>query len=296
MSNQTWIVVTESKELTSTLAVIGDTSVAALVVGTKELADLAAATAVARVVWMETANGTPAEAFAKAAAEILAADGATLIAGGSSPAACAILGATAVALGATLLSSVSSIDGTSVVQNGLGGRVIETVSYEGPLVVSVVPAEASVSEGSAPVEQNLATPNAVQLSSTESLASSSGVTDAQRVVSVGRGLKQKDDLALIETLAAAANAEVGCSMPVADDLGWVAKERYVGRSGQHISPQLYLAVGISGAPQHLEGIREAKVVAAINSDPEAHIFGAANYGIVGDLYEVVPALTKALAH
>ncbi len=83
-------------------------------------------------------------------------------------------------------------------------------------------------------------------------------------------------------------------MPVADDLGWVPKDHYVGRSGQHIAPRLYLAVGISGAPQHLEGVRGAKVVAAVNSDPDARIFRSADFGIVGDLYEVVPALIDAL--
>ncbi|NTW38941.1 MAG: electron transfer flavoprotein subunit alpha/FixB family protein [Cellulomonadaceae bacterium] len=122
----------------------------------------------------------------------------------------------------------------------------------------------------------------------------SGVRDAARVVSVGRGVKAKADIALVESLAAALGGEVACSMPVAEDLGWVAKERYVGRSGQHISPRLYLALGISGTPQHMEGVREAKVVAAVNNDPSAPIFATADYGIVGDLYEVVPALMAAL--
>jgi len=81
---------------------------------------------------------------------------------------------------------------------------------------------------------------------------------------------------------------------IADDFGWVAKERYIGRSGQHVSPRLYMAIGISGAPQHLEGVRDAKVVVAVNTDPEARIFQRADYGIVGDLYEVVPALQAAL--
>ena len=88
--------------------------------------------------------------------------------------------------------------------------------------------------------------------------------------------------------------EIGCTMPVADDLGWLPKDRYIGRSGRHIAPGLYLAVGISGAAQHMEGVRDAKVVAAINNDPEARIFRTADYGVVGDLYEVVPALIDAL--
>ena len=113
-------------------------------------------------------------------------------------------------------------------------------------------------------------------------------------MSIGRGVKAKADLAIVEGLAADLGAEIACSMPIVDDFGWVAKERYIGRSGQHIAPRLYLALGISGTPQHLEGIRDAKVVVAVNSDPDAHVFRRADYGIVGDLYEVVPALRSAL--
>jgi len=122
-----------------------------------------------------------------------------------------------------------------------------------------------------------------------------GLAGAASVVSVGRGLRARDDLAMVEQLAQVLGAQIGCSMPVADDLGWVPKDHYVGRSGQQVSPRLYLALGISGAPQHLEGIRGAKVVVAVNSDPQAPIFRRADYGVVGDLYEVVPALIDALA-
>jgi electron transfer flavoprotein alpha subunit len=118
----------------------------------------------------------------------------------------------------------------------------------------------------------------------------SGLDDAERVVSFGRGVKAKDDVALIGSLATALGAELACSMPIADDLGWLDKSRYVGRSGNHIAPNLYLAVGIAGAPQHLEGVRGARVLVAVNNDPDARIFHSADYGIVGDLYEVVPAL------
>jgi electron transfer flavoprotein alpha subunit len=114
------------------------------------------------------------------------------------------------------------------------------------------------------------------------------------VVSVGRGLGSREALSAVEALAAELGAEIGCSMPVADELGWVARERYVGVSGQHISPKLYVALGISGMPQHLFGIRNAQTVVAVNSDPRAPIFNAADYGIVGDLHEVVPALIEAL--
>jgi electron transfer flavoprotein alpha subunit len=121
-----------------------------------------------------------------------------------------------------------------------------------------------------------------------------GLLTAERVVAVGRGLKARADLPLVLRLASSLDAALACSMPIAEDVKWLPKDCYVGRSGQHLSPRLYLAVGISGAPQHLDGVRDAKVVAAVNSDPDAPIFGVADFGIVGDLYEVIPELLAAL--
>jgi electron transfer flavoprotein alpha subunit len=148
----------------------------------------------------------------------------------------------------------------------------------------------------APIERLAADPVDVRLEGSAPVSGAdAGLGTAERVVAVGRGLRAKADLALVEDLATALRAEVACSMPIADDYGWLPKERYIGRSGRHIAPRLYLAVGISGAPQHLEGVREARVVVAVNADPEARIFRRAGYGIVGDLYEVLPALRAALA-
>jgi len=99
---------------------------------------------------------------------------------------------------------------------------------------------------------------------------------------------------MIETFAKAAKAEVACSRPLAEGLNWLGKDRYVGISGQHIAPQLYFAIGISGQLQHMAGVRGAETIVAINSDPEAPVFKDADYGLVGDLYEIVPAITGAL--
>ena len=117
---------------------------------------------------------------------------------------------------------------------------------------------------------------------------------ADRVVGIGRGLKAQGDLAMIEALAAASNAEVGCSRPVAEGLNWLGKDRYIGVSGQHIAPDLYFAIGISGQLQHMVGVRGATTIVAINSDENALVFEDADYCLVGDLYQLVPALTKAL--
>lgn len=119
------------------------------------------------------------------------------------------------------------------------------------------------------------------------------LSSAEIIVSVGRGIKDPENLPLVEDLAKALGAELGASRPVCDN-GWLPLERQVGSSGQTVSPKLYLAVGISGAIQHVVGMKGAKTIVAINQDSSAPIFEMADYGIVGDLFEVVPALTEAI--
>ena len=116
---------------------------------------------------------------------------------------------------------------------------------------------------------------------------------AQLIVSVGRGIKDAENLPLVQDLAAALGAELAASRPICDN-GWLPMERQVGSSGQSVAPRLYLAVGISGAIQHLVGMKGSQCIVAINRDPDAPIFEVADYGIVGDLFEVVPALTEAI--
>lgn len=116
---------------------------------------------------------------------------------------------------------------------------------------------------------------------------------AQRIVSVGRGIKDPANLPLIQELATALDAELAASRPVCD-AGWLPPDRQVGSSGQTVAPKLYLAIGISGAIQHQVGMKGSQCVAAINKDPDAPIFEIADYGIAGDLFEVVPALTEAI--
>ena len=118
--------------------------------------------------------------------------------------------------------------------------------------------------------------------------------DADIIVSVGRGFKSKDDLKLAFELADLLNAQVGCSRPIAADLKWLPEEHWVGLSGKKVRPKIYIAVGISGQPQHIAGINNAKTIIAINKDPNAPIFKYADYGVVADLYELIPKLIEKL--
>ncbi len=119
------------------------------------------------------------------------------------------------------------------------------------------------------------------------------LTAAGIIVSVGRGIKEKDNLPVVEALASALGAEIAASRPICDN-GWLPMERQVGSSGQTVSPKIYFAVGISGAIQHLVGMKGSKTVVAINKDENAPIFETADYGIVGDLFEIVPALVEEI--
>ena len=119
------------------------------------------------------------------------------------------------------------------------------------------------------------------------------LTKADIIVSVGRGIKKQENLKIIEDLAAALDAAIGASRPVIDNQ-WLGRDRQIGSSGQTVAPMLYVACGISGAIQHIVGMKNSRCIVAINKDPNAPIFNVATYGAVGDLFEIVPALTRKL--
>ncbi|EPJ5576473.1 electron transfer flavoprotein subunit alpha [Citrobacter farmeri] len=124
--------------------------------------------------------------------------------------------------------------------------------------------------------------------------SSVDLSKAKRVVGVGRGLAAQDDLNMVRELAAVLGAEVGCSRPIAEGENWMERERYIGVSGVLLKSELYLTLGISGQIQHMVGGNGAKVIVAVNKDKNAPIFNYADYGLVGDIYKVVPALIAQL--
>ena len=139
-------------------------------------------------------------------------------------------------------------------------------------------------------------PSQIRTKPAEPFRGSSQTVDlgsAQLIVSVGRGIKEAENLPMVQELATALGAELAASRPICDN-GWLPMERQVGSSGQTVSPKLYLAVGISGAIQHLVGMKGSRSVIAINKDENAPIFEVADFGVVGDLFEIVPELTKAI--
>ncbi|UIP00719.1 electron transfer flavoprotein subunit alpha/FixB family protein [Halobaculum sp. CBA1158] len=117
------------------------------------------------------------------------------------------------------------------------------------------------------------------------------IAEAEFLVSIGRGIEEEENLELIEELVEATGATLSSSRPIVDN-GWLPKNRQVGQSGKQVTPDVYLAIGISGAVQHVAGMKGAETIIAINTDPNAPIFDIADYGVVGDLFDVVPALTE----
>ena len=308
MSANTWIVVAGDPAigtLIETARALGG-EVTAAVVGPRAVADTIAAGGVDKVVWFGEPGQAPVEAFASAVADAVEASPGTVL-GASRPGDRVLLGAVAARLQAAVLTEASSVsadgDGLVVTRTIFGGIAVETVVVAGPVALVLdggpVPtadaADGAAAGSAAPVTEVAATP--LGMTVVETNASAFDEVDlgaADRVGGIGRGLKAQGDLAMIEALAGASKAEVGCSRPVAEGLNWLGKDRYIGVSGQHIAPDLYFAIGISGQLQHMVGVRGATTIVAINSDHNALVFEDADYCLVGDLYQIVPALTEAL--
>jgi electron transfer flavoprotein alpha subunit len=205
-------------------------------------------------------------------------------------------------LSAPLLTDVIDVkpidDELEAVLNSIGNRAQVTVKVTGRVLLMAPPARFKPSEN--PVNASIEplqpkVVNVVKVVSTEGKAKGGvRIEDAELIVAVGRGFRRREDLKLAFELAEVLGAEVGCSRPIAADLKWLSEDHWIGLSGRRVRPRLYIAIGISGQPQHLAGMMESRTVVVINNDPNAPFFRNCDYGVVEDLYSFIPALTKRL--
>ena len=250
-------------------------------------------------------NSFDSKAYAKAISEEAKALGIHTVIFSQSSNGKSIASRVAVRLEAGIVSGAVDLPDTSngflVKKTAFSGKAFAFINISSEnKVVAIVPNSFGIHEGSgsAPVETG-----SVNLSDSDfsvkvvevkkQVGDTLPLPEAELVVSAGRGMKGPENWGIIEDLAAVLGATTACSRPVAD-VGWRPHHEHVGQTGVAIRPNLYIAIGISGAIQHLAGVNQSKVIVVINKDPEAPFFKAADYGIIGDAFEVVPKLTEAI--
>lgn len=250
----------------------------------------------------EALNNVDAQVFTQIIAEAAIAIGATVIVFSNNFNGKAIAPRLSVRLKAGLVSGAIALPDTSngftVKKNVFSGKAFANVSINTPLkIISLNPNSftVAITEATAEVAAFAATisPVKVQVTATNKVIGEVPLSEAEIVVSGGRGLKGPENWGLVTDLAKLLGAATACSRPVAD-INWRPHHEHVGQTGLAIAPNLYFAIGISGAIQHLAGVNRSKTIVVINKDPEAPFFKVADYGIVGDAFEVMPKVIEAV--
>ncbi|HEX6847595.1 MAG TPA: electron transfer flavoprotein subunit alpha/FixB family protein [Chitinophagaceae bacterium] len=243
-----------------------------------------------------------AQVFTKAIADVAGKTGAKVIVFSNNVDGKAIAPRLAARLKAGLVSGAVALPDTNkgfiVKKNVFSGKAFANISLNTDIKIIALNPNAYqtiAGEGTAEVVSPAITVDApkVKVTAVNKISGEVPLTEAEIVVSAGRGLKGPENWGIVEDLAKALHAATACSRPVAD-AHWRPHNEHVGQTGTAIAPTLYIAIGISGAIQHLAGVNRSKVIVVINKDPEAPFFKAADYGIVGDAFEVVPKMTEAI--
>lgn len=296
-----WIVIVDERRIGGMLTAARQVSqkVTAVVVGSADLAQNVSRYSFDEVLAFETKDGVPVEAFASAVASSATQYAPEVVICNDAPASRIIAGAIAGVLDAAVIASVVELkvdkDSVKVSKEVANGKALEDVSVAGKVVAIFAGTDVEVSkDASCSIEVLSLEPTNDRIVGTAE-AGGVGLANSLRVIGIGMGIQSKDDLQITDGLARALGAEIACTLPACDDMHWYTADRVLGSSHNQASPELYIAVGISGSPNHTSGFRDAKVVVSINNNPDAEIFHCSQYGIVGDLYKVVPALSAALS-
>ena len=301
MYNLGWVIITDNRNIDAMVAMAkkGASRACAIVVGSQELAEAASVLGADAVIHYAIDGATPAEAAFEAIVQRAAADTPDLAISNDSPASRVLLGAAAHAMKATIAADAIAIEptdaGAHIDRLVAGGIAVSELDINGPIAL-IYGGDGEECEKGDPVaiEQCSLTPSASIVGEILPTPGSIDVGAARVIVGIGRGVRAKDDLEQIEALAADLKGCVACTLPIHEDSNWYPAEQILGSSHNQATPDLYLALGISGSPNHLSGVKGAKVVVAVNNDPKAHIFERGNYGIVCDLYDFIPAFREAL--
>lgn len=269
--------------------------------GAKSMADqMGAADKVIYVDSPELAEFNP-EAYGKTAVAIIKAQNPKAVLVGNTSMGMDLAAGLSVDLDMPLVAYASDMSGDTVTSQLYGGKMnVESGTgdrYIASVLAGAFPADAG-KEGGAPAVEEASAPDlsGLKVQFKQLIEPEGGdvdITTQEILVSVGRGIQNEDNLPMMEELAAKLGAAVSCSRPIVDNK-WLGKTRQVGKSGLKVKPKVYLAFGISGAPEHIEGMKDADLIIAVNTDENAPIFDYAHYGTTEDLFDLVPAITAKL--